>query len=400
MNVRQVLSNCLNLVTPGMHKARRLSLQSLVQSALDASAFSVTLLGRGIRRNAKEKHRIKQADRLCSNTHLQPRVQSIYQQMAWLLVKQVKHPVIHIDWSDLDNRKQHFLLRASLSAQGRSLTLYEEVHSLSTKDKPQTHQAFLARLFEMVPAKGTPVVVTDAGFRTPWFKAVEALGWHYVGRVRNRTHCRKAGCDAWQPVKSLYAYATTQAKNLGQYVLCQTTGKSHWTRLVVVDKVPQGRKHMNAKGTARRQSKQSRDCAARENEPWLLATSLDSQRVRAKSIAKIYATRMQIEEAFRDIKSGLGMNACQTRNPARLKVLFLIAALAQFMLYLTGLAVSTAKLHYQYQANSLKHRRVLSYQYIGLRACQDNALILTKQHWRDGLRALQSLIQNPVDSLT
>ena len=36
--------------------------------------------------------------------------------------------VSHIDWSDIDNRKDHFLLRASLAAQGRSLTLYEENH--------------------------------------------------------------------------------------------------------------------------------------------------------------------------------------------------------------------------------------------------------------------------------
>jgi hypothetical protein len=30
-------------------------------------------------------------------------------------------------------------------------------------------------------------VITDAGFRAPWFRAVEAMGWHWIGRVRHRT---------------------------------------------------------------------------------------------------------------------------------------------------------------------------------------------------------------------
>lgn len=29
--------------------------------------------------------------------------------------------------------------------------------------------------------------VTDAGFRSPWFRAVEKLGWYWLGRLRHRT---------------------------------------------------------------------------------------------------------------------------------------------------------------------------------------------------------------------
>jgi len=66
--------------------------------------------------------------------------------MTCLLIGKMKQPIIHIDWSDLDDRKQHFLIRASLEAQGRSLTLYEEIHPLNKKEKPKTHLLFLKKL--------------------------------------------------------------------------------------------------------------------------------------------------------------------------------------------------------------------------------------------------------------
>jgi hypothetical protein len=51
------------------------------------------------------------------------------------------------------------------------------VHTAQTKEKPQTHKAFLQCLQQMLPAGCQPVIITDAGFRTPWFKQVEHAGW-------------------------------------------------------------------------------------------------------------------------------------------------------------------------------------------------------------------------------
>jgi len=50
--------------------------------------------------------------------------------------------------------------------------------------------------------------------------------------------------------------------------------------------------------------KASRDCAKREQEPWLLAASLRSRKDIAKKIRRLYATRMQIEEALGMLKQG------------------------------------------------------------------------------------------------
>ncbi|MDP5148351.1 IS4 family transposase [Shewanella sp. ULN5] len=393
MNAKHVLSKCLSLVTPLMHKTRRQSLFSSIESSMNGASLSITGLGREIESKAMEKHKIKRVDRLCSNTYLHRDIEFIYTRMTYLLVGTMQQPIIHIDWSDLDDRKQHFLIRASLAAQGRSLTLYEEIHPLNKKEKPRTHLLFLTKLKAMLPNGCKPIIVTDAGFRIPWFKQVLSLGWDYVGRFRNRTHCRKSSVDQWYPVKKLYAQARSIAKNLGVYLLGEQTSFS--SRLVIFKRDPKGRKDRTATGDKSRRSKQSRTSAEREKEPWLLATSICNSNFKAKRIVKIYATRMQIEESFRDVKTGLKMNDSGTRVVSRLSVLLLIACLSQFVLYLLGLAVKAAGKHWQYQANSIKHRNVLSNQFIGLRAYKDRNLKLLKLHWQVAIKTLQGLVREP-----
>ncbi len=165
---------------------RRTALFVNVRAALHGEVLTVTHLGRSIRSDAKEKHCIKRADRLLSNRRLQGERTEIYSSLTRLLVGTKQRLVIIVDWSDMAECKRHFLLRASVPVQGRSLTLYEEVHTLKSKEKPKTHQQFLQTLKSLLPPNCRPILVTDAGFRTPWFKQVEALGWDWVGRIRNR----------------------------------------------------------------------------------------------------------------------------------------------------------------------------------------------------------------------
>lgn len=376
-----------------MHKIRRLSLFAAIESTINGASLSVTGLGRNISNRALEKHRIKRVDRLCSNAHLQKEILPIYAQMCASLIGKTKHPIIHVDWSDMDDRKQHFLIRASLAAQGRSLTLFEEIHPLNRKEKPKTHRLFMERLKAMLPEDCKPIIVTDAGFRIPWFELVESLDWDFVGRVRNKTYCKKKRGTSWFPIKQLYQSATLRAKDLGLYL--QGMKKSFEARMIIIWRKPKGRKDKTANGKRARRSKKSRACAAREKEPWLLATSLPQTRGLSKKVVKIYATRMQIEESFRDLKTGLNMNACGSRNSPRLQVLLLIALVAQYLLFLLGLAVKSAKKHRRYQANSVKNRNVLSNQFIGLRAYKDKQLRLLKKHWEAAINELNSLFAEP-----
>jgi len=53
-----------------MHKTRRQSLFSAIESSMDGGALSITGLGRNLESKTKEKHKIKRVDGLCSNPYL------------------------------------------------------------------------------------------------------------------------------------------------------------------------------------------------------------------------------------------------------------------------------------------------------------------------------------------
>ena len=391
MKARTILNELLADVTRRMHKVRRASLGAVVTSLISGASLSVTSLGRNIESKTTEKPQIKRSTRLLSNPHLHRELSGIYSKLCHRLVGSRKQPVILVDWSDLDPRKQHFLLRASVAVEGRSLTLLEEIHPLSQKEKPGVHRRFMHRLKQSLPATCRPVIVTDAGFRAPWFRLVQSLGWDYVGRVRNKTFCKSETDEEWHPVKELYRQASATAKSLGAYQLCRREPMD--CHMVVYKRKSKGRKDLTANGERSRNSKLSRANAAREKEPWLLATSLTPSTSKfAKRVTRIYQTRMQIEESFRDLKTGLDFSVGNTRKQKRLDVLLLIALLAQFVLYLVGVAVKSAGMHRRYQANTVKDSNVLSYQFLGLRAIKDCYLKLRKRHLEDAACRIQQSI--------
>ncbi len=379
MQVKTIITNTLGGALIPMHKCRREAVFAAVGAALEGQSLAVSALGRGLNGLTDEKHQIKRMDRLLSNSHLQAERVSIYSAVAKLMLGAATRPVIAVDWSDLDGSKRHYLLRASLVIEGRSLTLYEEVHTLSGKDKRVTHKRFLGRLQAIVPATAQPVLVSDAGFRTPWFRQVLALGWDYVGRVRNRHLVRRDPCEAWFDAKILYARATTKAKDLGDIEL--TRSNPLGARLVVVRQPKRGRSKWTLAGQ-RARSKRSEQHAAREREPWLLVTSLSSQSARAKRVVSIYAGRMQIEESFRDLKSerfGLGFEVSRSRITQRIAVLLLIALLALLVAWIVGTCVENNNQQRRYQANTERRRRVLSVIYLGRRALHDRRLNIDRR---------------------
>ena len=395
MRVNTILNTFLHDVTPTMHKTRRASLNAALTSLLSGSQLSVTSLGRNIESKTTEKHQIKRSMRLCSNPHLYHEIDAIYSSVAMRLIGQQKQPIILVDWSDLDPRKQHFLLRASIAVDGRSLTLLEKIYTVEYKDKPNVHKVFMESLKAILPDNVKPIIVSDAGFRVPWFELIEALGWDYVGRVRNKTMCKHIAADKWLLTRELYKAATTKAKPLGHYMMRRKD--SFETALVVYKQRAKGRKKLTATGERSRANSNSRANAEREKEPWLLATSLPINTTKeVNKIVKLYRARMQIEESFRDLKTGLDFNASQTRTLKYLAVLLLIAMLAQYVLFLLGIAIKLNGQHLGYQANSIKNSAVLSYQYIGLRAFRNKYLHIKKREWEAAHQQIQLLMQTPL----
>ena len=378
MQAAQVLHKIMEKAGAHLHKTRATALEAVVLSALSGRRLTVTDLGRSIQSETSHKHNIKRADRLLSNAHLHNEYLDIYGALSAQLVGPKTRPIVLIDWSDMDEYKQHFLLRAALALEGRSTTLYEEVHTVDTKEKPSTHKHFLAQLKQILPDGCQPILITDAGFRTPWFKQVEAMSWDWIGRVRNRHDIRWTQGGPWFDAKKCYKKATNQPILLGEGLL--TKRHEHSCQFIIVKQKPQGRKHKTRFGEVA-QNSHSRKQAAGQSEPWLLATSLPVTSTLAKKAVRLYRTRMQIEEGFRDIKShrfGLSLNYHRTESVERLKILLLIATLALMVLWLMGMAVILLEQHYQFQANSVRNKKVLSVIFIGLQVVHDARIRLSK----------------------
>lgn len=73
-----------------------------------------------------------------------------------------------------------------------------------------------------------------------------------------------------------------------------------------------------------------------QRELWLLAAAPSLAHLTAARLVNLYATRMQIEEAFRDLKGvryGLGFALALSRRRERLTALSLIALLGFFVLW-------------------------------------------------------------------
>jgi len=113
--------------------------------------------------------------------------------------------------------------------------------------------------------------------------------------------------------------------------------------------------------------------AKRGNEPWLIATSINPKVISAKKIMIIYGRRMQIEEAFRDLKNtrnGFSLRHCRSHNKKRLDIALLIGGLAMFVLWVIGMAAKCKGIQHGFQSNTIRTREVLSVISVGWQALE------------------------------
>ncbi len=376
-----------------MHATRHEAVVALVSSSLAGASLAVTSLGRGIGGRVYEKHRIKRADRLMSNAHLSGERVTLYTSLARRVIAGTPRPLVSVDWSNLDDGKTRYLLRASVAVEGRALTLYEQVHPRAEFMKAAVERQFLKRLADVLGPACRPIVITDAGFHNPWLSAVHALGWDFIGRVRGRVMLGDEGGDHWDQARSLFALAGKHPKRLTKSRLSRANPIT--CEFVIHKQGRRGRRHLNRDGRVAR-AHYSREQARSQREPWLLATSLDSSTVGAmKRIVRAYKTRMQIEEAFRDLKCerfGMGLENHRCNNVQRMAILLLIAMLALFVAWLMGKALELSGKHPDYQANSVKNRTVLSTIFLGLRVIDSQRTTLSANDINDAIRHLQQYI--------
>ena len=329
----------------------------------ESNTLTLTGVGRGMKRTqTRVKHSIKRVCRLLGNRHLQRERASVYAFVSHFLLRNIQHPIIIVDWSPV-NHVDKQIIRATIPVGGRAFTLYEEVHPESQLASSKVHKAFIRRLAMMIPEGVLPIVTTDAGFKVPWFKPVEEQGWYWLGRVRGNSHIQVGG--QWHEADGLFGQAPLKPRQLGAARL--TKQHKHACQAVLYRKKLKGRKAKNWSGSPKRDTA-SRVHAKGGREPWLLVSNLPEESWGAERLVALYTQRMAIEEGFRDTKNerfGLSLNFSGSHCPKRVEILLLIAMLSQFGLLILG-KVGYMKGYYKdFQANTIRTRRVLSYFFLG-----------------------------------
>ena len=361
MQVLAILHQSLYEHCPEIHLKRLNTLMVACRALVDSDELTLTSLGRHINSSeTRTKHSIKRMDRLLGNHHLHSERIAVYQWHAKWLLCQNTMPTVLVDWSDMKEGRELIALRASIALRGRSITLYERTFPLALQGTQTAHNQFLNELNQVIPKHMTPLIVTDAGFRNPWFRQVEKLDWYWLGRARGLSVYRQHPNGRQFSLKELYPSATSRAKHVGRIAL--SVKKPLICEMVIFKERSKGRTgqrstttdcHHTAQWTYERTAK----------EPLALVTNLTMEAIPPKKLVNIYRKRMQIEETFRDLKSpayGFGLRHSRTRSAARMDILLMIALLVQLAFWWVGLFAEAQKLQRHFQANTVRKRSVLS----------------------------------------
>lgn len=341
-----------------VHKARVAAVFAAVGALVRGGEIALSRLGRAIAVRTTPRHGIKRVDRLYGNGHLLDERQQFYRGIAHGVLRDRPRPAILVDWTEVGGGMR--VLAAAAPCSGRAVIIYAEVHPLRHYSNPRVEARFLRRLAEVLPQGARPIIVTDAGFRAPWIRQVLKLGWDFVARVRGRAYVRRAGGE-WIRFDELYDLARLKARDLG---LCLVTRYQPYSCRVVV--VRKRRRRWRAAQRRVALDNRVRQEVQGAREPWVLATSVEDNG--PESIVATYATRMQIEETFRDAKSsrfGWAMDAACTARRERVEIMVLLAALASLLILMVGISAEGAGLHRKYQANTISSRRVLALTTLG-----------------------------------
>ena len=397
MKVSHILKQDFHSIYPQVHKTRLSTLCTFVEPGIKDQRVSVTYLGRGLGSDSKttKKHDIKRADRITGNPLLHSERHLFYQYMARRLIGDELTPIILVDWSPLNGQKIFQLLRASIPMGGRSLTLYEKTFPESELNTHKAHKDFLDELEMILPDGCQPIIITDAIYRSPWFCAVEAKNWYWLGRVRGRVSLSQDELH-WRTSYDMFKVASVgKIDSLGT-VFYGKKAKFE-CKGVLYKRASKGRSIKKMRGgTSQRTTDKIYEKDAKE--PWLLIFKLPERyKDDEKLVVALYRQRMQIEENFRDTKNGklgISLEYANSKTPKRFDNLLLIAALILFIIWCVGRAAIMKKLHYSLQANSVKTRAVLSIIYIGREVIKDERYKILIE---DFVSVLSSLSTFPIN---
>ena len=369
MHASHIVQRFVRAHLGGMHGSRRSVLAALATAAMSGSSLTLSRLARGIRGAGLVKSAVNRVDRFIGNARIGQEADLLGAALTGLLRNMVPSLMVAVDWSAVSPAGRFVELRAAVTwpGMGRALTVFQEVHPLAKLGNAQIEQAFLERLSRWIGGNTHVTVISDAGFRRPWYLQVEKYGWSFVGRLRGSVQFSRDGCT-FAPATAWFEHARTKAV---RWKDCTLTQRFPFLLDVVAYKAPTvGRKSYRAH-THRAGGRAPQEARVSAREPWLLATSRDLRGYRPDEIVALYRQRMQIEECFRDNKSlafGMGQEIARSRTSSRLHALLMIATLAAFLLWQIGQLAEAEGLHRRYKVTT-RIQREISLLRLGILIC-------------------------------
>jgi len=396
MKVSKLLHKKLKTACPKIHAVRLDALMAGVNSAMAQQQVTVTGLGRNLKSYSKTstKHDIKRMDRLIGNKNLHQERQSIYHYLLTQLVGDKKHPILIADWSPIPGNKIFQLLRISIPMGGRSLTVYEQCYEESQLNRTDVHDDFLDILGNLLPVGCQPIILSDAIFKTPWFKKIELKGWYWVGRVRGNVQLSLDNGLTFLGCTHVMKQAKRQPSSIGK--ICYSKVNQFLCNGVLYHGILKGKHRIKKRGGKSRDGS-SLYYARKAKQPWLLISSLPEGMSAPKKVVNLYRYRMQIEEGFRDTKNqqyGLGLAQAKSTTPERYNNLLLIAALSLFLLWCMGKVAVDRKYHHQLQANTVRTYNVLSMIYLAIQIINDKRYKIKKKEFKIVINNISSYTKN------
>lgn len=346
--LRKLLRRCIGQ----MQTSRVLTLLAAVDALVRGGRASLTCIARALFATTTPKHRIKRIDRLLGNARIQGELCEWYRAIARRLLSGSSRPPILIDWTEIN--KDWWSLSAAVPVDGRAIPIYSEVHRPSANgNAPQIHR-FVGILRKLMPPGVQPTLIADAGFCRSFFEACQRNGFDFVVRLRGTALLRNWFPDRVTSANALACASRRRARCQGRWAVYDANRRGPTLRVVVAKRT----------GLLRHES----DSAHRKRavEPWVLATTRED--LSADEVVGLYALRMRIEEMFRDAKNprfGWSLRHAGNRSAERIQVLLLITTLAMLVVILVGAAADEAGCTRFLQANTTRHRAVLSLFRIG-----------------------------------
>ena len=362
MHAQSIVQRFVLTHLQGMHAARRGVFAEAVWAAMSGCQLSLTRLSHQLMGQGFLKYALKRMDRFIGNHRIEEESWLVAQALLARLCSLSGPVIIAVDWSAISPGGGFVTLRAALTyaGMGRALTVYEQVHPLRKLNNGKIELAFLRQLKQRVPPGTQVIVVTDAGFRRPWFKQAHALGWGWIGRLRRGVMVGQIGVRncRWDSVQNWFAKATGQAR---RFYDCRLSKYFDWPCEVVLVRKRLSRAKAYGLPGHRPSAKAAKEARHSAREPWMLVHSSQLNRYSPEQIVGWYGQRMQIEESFRDTKSptfGMGQTIGRSRCARRLQALLLIGTLAAYLLWHIGQLAEIEGLHRRFKSTTRSAREI------------------------------------------